>query len=91
MTIFGVMSNPGQTIIERLGGVDLVADALGINHVTVRRWAYPRARRGTGGIIPHWHHKALMELAKQQGVSLSPADFVSLVDDSETPASPEAA
>ena len=70
------MSTIAKDIIERLGGVRVVAEITGSNASTVHRWTYPHDRNGRGGFIPRWHHDALIEYAKQNSIPLEYADFV---------------
>ena len=66
---------PACTIIRRLGGPEAVSSALGLAYTAPYRWQYPKAKGGTGGLIPQRHHLALMRLARERGVPLEPADF----------------
>src|SRR5262245_4864601 len=43
---------PAATIIRRLGGAAIVAAVVGTAVTAPYRWQYPRARGGTGGVIP---------------------------------------
>ena len=63
------MSNAKQ-IIERFGGQSALAALLGKRQSTVQHWA------STGRIPSQWHQR-LLELARSQGISLEPRDFVS--------------
>jgi hypothetical protein len=42
----------------------------------VHRWALPRARGGTGGLVPARHHRRLLALAAAEGIALSAADLI---------------
>lgn len=66
---------PAASIIKKLGGPGAVAEFLGTAKNAPYRWTYARERGGTGGIIPHWHHEALLRMASEKGLHLSPADF----------------
>lgn len=57
-------------IIERFGGRDALADALGQRPKTVEQWS----RRDR---IPGVWHLPLMRLARQQGVSLTDDELLS--------------
>lgn len=60
-------------IISRFGGLTRLAKALGHKNVTtVQGWK-------ERGVIPARRQQELLCLAKQQGVSLSPADFFEAV------------
>ncbi|APZ51249.1 hypothetical protein [Salipiger abyssi] len=43
-------------------------------------WQAPRERGGTNGLIPYRHVPRLMEVARENGVELTPADFMPPVD-----------
>lgn len=66
---------PADTIIEKFGGHRAIADILDIDISRVYRWTYPQEAGGTGGSIPQRHQILLMHLARDRGISLSPADF----------------
>jgi len=68
--------DPASTIIEKLGGVRSVAQIAGVSVHTVTKWRLAREKSGTGGIIPHWHVRKLLDGAKDRGVVLSPSEFV---------------
>jgi len=69
---------PATSIIGALGGFAEVAGRLDVDHSTVHRWTYPTdAPQGTGGRIPPRHWDALIEFARERGIELSNADFVS--------------
>ena len=56
--------HPAASIIRRLGGAAAVAAATGTALTAPYRWQYPRAKGGTGGVIPQRHHRALIDFAK---------------------------
>jgi hypothetical protein len=66
---------PAATVISRFGGARRLADLLGLDKSTVCQWRNPKPR-GTGGLIPGWHHADLLALAKENGVRLRPADLM---------------
>jgi hypothetical protein len=68
--------DPAKKIIERLGGVNVVATVTGKHRSQVFRWMYPPERGGTGGLIPQRTIPALLEYAKSEGIKLRPADFM---------------
>jgi gamma-butyrobetaine dioxygenase len=49
---------------------------LGLDRSAVHRWALPKARGGSGGLVPAKHHRRLLALASAEGVTLSAADLV---------------
>lgn len=53
-----------------------MARATGTALTAPYRWQYPRAKGGTGGLIPQRHHRALIEFARAQGLVLNAADFL---------------
>lgn len=67
---------PARTIIKRLGGEAAVAAATGTAYTAPYRWQYPKARGGTGGLIPQRHHRRLLDFAAKVGVALQPDDFL---------------
>ena len=68
---------PAAALIERLGGITVVMDAIGTGaSSTVHRWTYPKARGGTAGLIPQRHIPALMEFARDRGIEVSAEDFI---------------
>jgi hypothetical protein len=46
------MMEPAKTVIEICGGVDAVAGMTGRDRSRVHRWAYPREKGGSNGLIP---------------------------------------
>lgn len=66
---------PASTIIEILGGEAKVAEAAGVALTAPYRWQQPRAKGGTGGVIPHWHVGKLLDHAKANGIELTPLQF----------------
>ncbi|WP_089846970.1 hypothetical protein [Salipiger marinus] len=67
---------PASSIITALGGPTAVAAAIGIHRTRVSMWQAPRERGGTNGLVPYRHVPRLMELAREKGVKLAPADFM---------------
>jgi len=67
---------PAYDIILRLGGFAHVSDITGVSTVSPYRWTYPRAIGGTGGTIPQWHHRTLLDYAHKRGIRLTAADFL---------------
>ncbi len=65
---------PANTVIEKMGGTKSVADILGKDESTIRRWRMPRPD-GTGGVIPDDDKVRLIEAAIGMGVSLRWRDF----------------
>lgn len=69
------MDTSAEHIIRKCGGVQAVADLLGIDTTSVHKWKYPRARGGTDGRVPTGRQTELLRLARAAGVDLTPADF----------------
>lgn len=67
---------PANTIIKKFNGLRPVAVAANVTVHSVMRWRSPKERGGTGGVIPHWHMRALLEAAEQLNIELEPADFL---------------
>ena len=72
------MENIAQTLIDKLGGIDAVANATGVDKSRVYRWTYPQERGGTGGDIPRKHWSNLIIAARNKGIELTHSDFFQL-------------
>jgi hypothetical protein len=70
---------PASSIIRALGGPSKVAEIAGVHRTRVHSWTRPRAKQGTGGVIPHWHVGKLLEYAEAKKLALSPADFAPVI------------
>jgi hypothetical protein len=68
--------DPAKTVIERLGGVDNVAEITGKHRTRVFRWMYPEERGGTGGLVPQREIPGLLQYARDNKIKLAPADFI---------------
>jgi hypothetical protein len=64
-----------QHVIEKCGGPAAVAAMTGVHVSRVHRWTYPKARGGTGGLIPAQHQQVILAEAKRLGIALQPSDF----------------
>lgn len=84
---------PASSIIKKLGGPQVVADICGKRLTSPYRWQRPKEEGGTGGVIPHWHHAALLDYAAAHGIELKAEEFVQRAPapPCAEPASPEAA
>lgn len=67
------MMEPAKTIIEICGGVDAVAKLTGRDKSRVHRWAYPKEKGGSNGLIPS--EVAVDLLAKAEHLGLKPEHF----------------
>lgn len=61
-------------VTEKCGGIDVVADILGIPAGRVRGWKYDRGSPGSGYIPAHFHDR-LLAGAHERGIALFPSDF----------------
>lgn len=62
--------DPAYTVIEKLGGKPALSERLGLDKSTLSRWCQARPS-GTGGLIPQRYWPALIEVAREQGVSIT--------------------
>lgn len=65
---------PAARIVATLGGVSAVAVRTDRDPSLVRKWRLPPPL-GTGGVVPENARLILLEMAREQGVPLSYADF----------------
>ncbi len=66
---------PATSLINRLGGLTKVSGVCDVNVSTVQRWRMPRDKGGTGGFIPHWHARRLLDHAAKEGIAVKAEDF----------------
>lgn len=69
------VSPVAASVINRLGGLDVVAGWLGLTRGGVYKFTKSKAQGGTGGRIPDFHQATLLARAAEAGVDLSPLDF----------------
>lgn len=69
------MLEPAHTVITICGGYAETARMSGRSEVRVRRWAYPREKGGTGGLIPSDCQQPLLDAARAEGKDLRPEHF----------------
>lgn len=63
-----------QRIIRKFGGESRLAAMLGVSRISVYRWGYARPI-GTDGLIPsHWI-KRINDMARIEGVLITPQDW----------------
>ena len=63
---------PAALVIQLFGGTYPLARKLNIvAHTTVRNWG-----ANNGGCVPSHHMRALLELAKQEGIKLTERDLI---------------
>jgi transposase-like protein len=70
------MSSPADIVISRFGGVRPLARLLGKDPSTIHRWRQPAERGGLDGRVPSAAQVRLLDLARERGIELSPADLV---------------
>jgi hypothetical protein len=70
------MPTPAEIVIERFGGPEKVAAALGLSRSRVYRWTRPRTRGGSDGLIPAKHQAPLLAAARRRRIALEPADLI---------------
>ncbi len=75
--------SPAARVIDRFGGQSNLARLIGKGASTVQYWA------STGRIPPKWHAR-LLELADQEGVSLTPSELVAVPGSPTVPQTPTA-
>jgi hypothetical protein len=68
--------NPARRVIEKFGGAQPCADAIGVHVTSVHRWTYPVERGGTDGMIPRRRERQLLAAAARLQIALSPLDFL---------------
>jgi len=66
--------NIASNIINKCGGVSVLAEWTGLTTKSVYCWTYDKPK-GTGGIIPAKYHSIILDSAKQKRVPLEPSDF----------------
>lgn len=66
---------PARSVIEKLGGIDVVAQTTGKHVSRIYRWMYSKERGGTGGFIPQSHIPDLLAYARDHGINLTANDF----------------
>lgn len=69
---------PARSVVTKLGGVRATARILSIAPSAVSRWMAKRDNKGTGGVVPQKHWKALLSYAKKERITLSESDLYSI-------------
>ena len=67
---------PAKTIIKTLGGPSAVAAIAGVHRTRVSNWMRPKDAGGTGGVIPFKHVPALLNAAREKGLTIGADDFL---------------
>lgn len=81
--------DPARSIIERFG-IDKVAEITGKHVSSVHRWMYPKEKGGTGGFIPYPEVQMILQFARDNGIALSPAEFIEPSSAAAAASTPEA-
>lgn len=79
------MIEPASTIITRFGGSGPLSRRLGLDRSAVHRWALPRHRGGSDGLVPAKYHQRLLTMATAEGIALTAADLVGMSPVTDTP------
>jgi len=69
--------DPAYTVIRALGGFEAVAKITSKHISRVYRWTYPKARGGTGGLIPQPEAAKLLAHAKTHRLPVTAESFFS--------------
>ena len=83
--------SPAKAVIDKFGGIDATAKAVGRHRSVVNRWLLPKESGGTGGIVPSHHQQTLLDKAPELGIPLAPVDFFSEPEPEPEPEPDEAA
>lgn len=84
------MIEPASAIITRFGGAGPLSRRLGLDRSAVHRWALPRHRGGSEGLVPAKYHQRLLTMATAEGIALTAADLVGMSPVIDTPPAPRA-
>ena len=75
---FTTYSTQAQRVIDHFGNANRLALALqalgpqyAVHRATVLRWTWPKAKQGTGGVIPSHRMPAIKLVCRQHGVLLT--------------------
>lgn len=68
---------PADIVIFRFGGVRPLARLLGKDPSTIHRWRMPAEKGGLAGRVPSMSQARLLDLAREQGVTLTPEELIS--------------
>lgn len=67
--------DPALSVIRTLGGFEKVAEITKKHISNVYRWTYPKARGGTGGVIPQADAELLLAHAKAHNLPVTAESF----------------
>lgn len=68
--------SPAERAIEKFGGFEQLAEALGRHPISIRKWTYGRDKGGTGGLIPTSIQGQVLAEARKRGLNLKAADLI---------------
>lgn len=66
---------PAEKVIRIFGGLEPVAQIVGLTKLQIRRWVYPKSRGGHDGQVPYRHHKVLLVAARDRVLPLTREDL----------------
>jgi hypothetical protein len=72
---------PAARVIELCGGIEATAKIVGLDRSGVNRWRMPRARGGSGGLIPMRHARLLLATVPE----LKPEDLIGPLEENSAP------
>jgi hypothetical protein len=67
---------PATNVIEKVGGVAVMAEITGVHRTRVYGWMRPKDSGGTDGLIPQKHHPAILAFAREKAIAISAEDFL---------------
>ena len=59
--------SPAEAVIRAWGGTRATARRFKVDPSTVHYWQLPKAKKGTGGLIPSNHHVTILDAARKDG------------------------
>lgn len=65
------MTNIATNIIKKCGGIYSIGEALRISPTAVSKWQI-------SGLVPAKRQQAILDMAKEKGINLTPNDFFDL-------------
>jgi hypothetical protein len=76
-----------RNLIRKLNGVVRTAEICGVRHSSVCAWDRPVSRKGTGGLVPQRHHRAILAYAQAHPeVDIKPQDLLHIPGQEEVAA-----
>ncbi len=63
-------------IINKFKSPEILARMIDVDLSTIYRWTHTREKNGTGGCIPHTHHEAIVQAAKELGIEIVAEDLI---------------